>query len=351
MTGTTGTTGTQPGGEAAAGPVALVVNPSKMDVDALVAVVAGLCRERGLPEPLVLATTEQDPGTGMALEALHRNASVVLAAGGDGTVRAVVQGLAGSDVPLGVVPGGTGNLLARNLDLPDDAETAVRAALDGPRRRVDVGVLTPLGAAAATAAGGNGGEGGSDIEPTTFAVMAGIGLDAAMMAFTPEGLKAKVGWPAYLVGVVRALRRPAMTVELGLDGSPPRRQRVRMVLVGNVGRLQAGVELMPDARPDDGRLDLCVLAPRGVAGWWKALTSTVSGSPARRFGEPVQVLPVRRLTVRSHRPRPCQLDGDPIGDRSAFAIEIRPGALLLCGAAPSSSTSEPSEHEAIKELS
>ena len=331
-------------GGAAAGPVALVVNPSKMDVDALLAVVAGLCRERGLAEPLVLTTTEQDPGTGMAREALRRNASVVLAAGGDGTVRAVVQGLAGSDVPLGVVPGGTGNLLARNLDLPEDAETAVRAALDGPRRRVDVGVLTPLGAA--PAAGG-----GTDIEPTTFAVMAGIGLDAAMMAFTPEGLKAKVGWPAYLVGVVRALRRPAMTVELGLDGAPPRRQRVRMVLVGNVGRLQAGVDLMPDARPDDGRLDLCVLAPRGVAGWWKALTSTVSGSPARRFGEPVQVLPVRRLTVRSHRPRPCQLDGDPIGDRSAFAIEIRPGALLLCGAAPSSSTSEPSEHEAIKELS
>lgn len=330
-------------GGAAAGPVALVVNPSKMDVDALLAVVAGLCRERGLAEPLVLTTTEQDPGTGMAREALRRNASVVLAAGGDGTVRAVVQGLAGSDVPLGVVPGGTGNLLARNLDLPEDAETAVRAALDGPRRRVDVGVLTPLGAA--PAAGG-----GTDIEPTTFAVMAGIGLDAAMMAFTPEGLKAKVGWPAYLVGVVRALRRPAMTVELGLDGAPPRRQRVRMVLVGNVGRLQAGVDLMPDARPDDGRLDLCVLAPRGVGGWLKALTSTMSGSPARRFGEPVQVLPVRRLTVRSHRPRPCQLDGDPIGDRAAFAIEIRPGALLLCGAPPPT-TSEPSQHEAIKELS
>lgn len=310
------------------GPVALVVNPAKMDVDAVVATVAGLCRERGLPEPLVLTTTEQDPGTGMALEALRRNASVVLAAGGDGTVRAVVQGLAGSGVPLAVVPGGTGNLLARNLDLPDDVEAAVRCALDGPRRQVDVGVLTPLGDRRPDRSA-------DGPEPTTFAVMAGIGLDAAMMAFTPEGLKARIGWPAYLVGVVRALRRPAMTVELGVDGAPPRWQRVRMVLVGNVGRLQAGVELMPDARPDDGRLDLCVLAPRGVGGWLKALTATASGSPARRFGEPVQVLPVRRLTVRSHRPRPCQLDGDPIGDRSAFSIEIRPGALLLCGA-PSS---------------
>jgi diacylglycerol kinase family enzyme len=284
----------------------------------------------------------------MALEALRRNASVVLAAGGDGTVRAVAQGLAGSEVPLAVVPGGTGNLLARNLDLPDDPETAIRCALDGPRRRVDVGVLTPLGPhghsstggpAGGPAVGPGGGSAGDGPEPTTFAVMAGIGLDAAMMAFTPEGLKAKVGWPAYLVGVVRALRRPAMTVELTVDDGPPRRQRVRMVLVGNVGRLQAGLELMPDARPDDGRLDLCVLAPRGVSGWLTALAATATSSPAHRFGDPVQVLPVRRLTVRSRRPRPCQLDGDPIGDRAAFTVEVRPGALLLCGA-PASATAE-----------
>jgi diacylglycerol kinase (ATP) len=331
------------GGSDVDGPVVLVANPSKVDVDEVVATVARHCRARGLPDPVVLTTTEQDPGTGMAQEALRLGAGVVLAAGGDGTVRAVAQGLAGSDVPLAVIPAGTGNLLARNLDLPDDPETAVRSALDGPRRRLDVGVLTPLGGPDRRPANGSGTDGETGKEPSTFAVMAGIGLDAAMMADTPEGLKARVGWPAYLVGVVRALRRPAMTVELTVDDGPPRRQRVRMVLVGNVGRLQAGVELMPDARPDDGRLDLCVLAPRGVGGWLRALTSTVSGSPARRFGEPVQVIPVRRLTVRSTRPRPCQLDGDPIGDRSAFTIEVLPGALLICGQAPAASAATPTD--------
>ena len=316
--------------------VALVVNPAKLEVGPLAELVGRHCHERGLLEPVVLETTEQDPGTGMTLQALQQGCDLVLAAGGDGTVRAVAQGLAGTDAALAVLPSGTGNLLARNLDLPDDVDEALARAFDGPRRRLDVGVLRPLDDGQPGRRRPSGGPDRTGPEPTTFAVMAGVGLDAAMMDFTPERLKSAVGWPAYLVGAVRALRHSVMTVELSLDGGPPRRQRARMVLVGNVGRLQGGVDLLPGARPDDGRLDLCVLAPKGISGWVRAAVSTATGKPSRRAGEPIQVRPVSRVTVRTRRPYPRQLDGDPIDRSTGFSIEVLPGALLLCGAPPGS---------------
>jgi diacylglycerol kinase (ATP) len=309
---------------------ALILNPAKVDADQLSLTVGRHCRERGLPPPIVLTTTEQDPGTGMAEQALSRHADLVLVAGGDGTVRAVAQGLSGTDTALAVLPSGTGNLLVRNLDLPTDVDEAIRQAFDGPRRRIDLGVLHRP-APTRPGSGPIAGEAQTGPEPTMFAVMAGIGLDAAMMHSTPEGLKSAVGWPAYLVGLIRALRHSTMIVELSVDGGPPIRQRAQMVLIGNVGRLQAGLELLPDAVPDDGRLDLCVLAPRGLSGWAKAAVATISGKPPRRRGEPVQVRPVGRVSMRSRRARPCQLDGDLVDPAAGFTIEVLPGALLICG--------------------
>jgi diacylglycerol kinase family enzyme len=197
--------------------------------------------------PRLVPTTADDPGEGQAREAVAAGAGLVLVAGGDGTVRAAAQGLAGSGVPLGILPQGTGNLLARNLEIPhDDADAALDVALTGADRTLDLGRLD---------------------DGTMFAVMAGTGFDARMMREAPEGLKGVLGWPAYIVGGARGLRRSRVHVQVALDDEPPRAAVVRSVLVGNVGQLQGGLELLPDAAPDDGVLDIALVAPRNPKDW------------------------------------------------------------------------------------
>src|SRR5690606_12427062 len=197
------------------------------------------------PNLLWLETTVDDPGYAMTRKALAENADLVIAAGGDGTVRAVSSELAGTGVPLGVVPVGTGNLLARNLGIPLVTATAIRVALGGGGVRIDVVRVF-----------------GDGLPTERFVVMAGLGLDAAVVGEATANLKARLGWPAYLVSLARNLSFPAVRVDISVDGRRPVRHLARMVVVGNVGTLHAGLPLLPDAKPDDGRLDVVVVAPR-----------------------------------------------------------------------------------------
>jgi diacylglycerol kinase (ATP) len=299
--------------------IALVVNPTKVsDVPELTRALAKRCADAGLPEPLVLETTAEDPGTSMAREAVAAGARVVVAAGGDGTVRAVAQGLVGTGVALAVVPEGTGNLLVRNLDLPLDVDAALDAAVDGVDRRIDVGRLH----------GGSGpGTGDDGGEGTVFAVMAGAGFDAAMMREAPEGLKTAVGWPAYVVGGVRGLRRSHARVDLRVDGGAPVRARVRTVLVGNMGRLQGGLDLLPDARPDDGLLDVALVSTRRPLDWvvlgFRGLTGR--HKPDHRL----RTWQAREVDVRMHRAQPRQVDGDLVDDADHLRASVEPGALVV----------------------
>src|SRR4051794_32539535 len=138
---------------------AVIVNPNRVTgVDELRKAVDDQVTEAGWPAPLWYETTEEDPGTGQARQAVDEGAEVVFVSGGDGTVRAAIEGLAGTDAALAVLPGGTGNLLAANLDIPTETVEGVDIALGGRRRAVDVG----------------------EVDGQVFAVMAGMGLDAAM---------------------------------------------------------------------------------------------------------------------------------------------------------------------------
>lgn len=297
-------------GDAAAGRtgITLVVNPAKAgdDLDALTDELTRRCAEAGLPAPVVLTTSVEDPGLGQARQAVEDGAGLVLAAGGDGTVRAVAEALAGTGVPLGVVPLGTGNLLARNLGLPIARADAIETALLGRDRAIDVGRLD---------------------DGTVFAVMAGAGFDAAMMREAPEGLKAAVGWPAYIVGGVRSLRRDRVSLELRLDGRPPVHARVRTVLIGNMGKLQGGLELLPDAAPDDGVLDVVVVSPRRAADWvvliWRGLTRS------RRTDHRMRTYQAGHVDVRLRRRQPRQVDGDLIEPGLRLVATVEPGALVV----------------------
>jgi YegS/Rv2252/BmrU family lipid kinase len=255
---------------------------------------------------LWLETTEQEPGQGQTRKALADGVDLVMAQGGDGTVMACVTGLAGSEVPLAVLPGGTGNLLATNFDIPSDLDEAVEVALHGARRRLDVAAM------------------GED----RFVIMGGIGFDAAMLRDADPRLKERIGALAYVISGLRHLRRRATRFELRLDDDPVVTRTGQGVLVGNLGRLQGGLQLLPDARPDDGLLDVAVLRTGSVSDW---LQLAVRVLLRRRRKDPqLEVFRARRVEVRCDRPQPLERDGDPAAPTDHFVVEIVPDALTLC---------------------
>jgi YegS/Rv2252/BmrU family lipid kinase len=254
---------------------------------------------------LWLETTPEDPGQGLTAKAVAEGVDLVMAEGGDGTVMACVTGLAGTDVPLAVLPGGTGNLLATNFDIPADLEAAVDVALHGDRVRLDVAAL----------------------DDDRFVVMGGIGFDAAMLRDADPKLKERLGAVAYVLSGFRHLRRRATRFRLRLDDRGIDRTG-QGVLVGNLGRLQGGLPVMPDARPDDGLLDVAVLQTRTVADW---LALAVRVLLRRRKDPQLELFQARRVEVSCERPQPVERDGDPLDTpRDHLVIEVVPRALTLC---------------------
>ena len=263
-------------------------------------------------EVLWLETTPEDPGQGLTAKAVAEGVELVMAQGGDGTVMACVTGLAGTEVPLAVLPGGTGNLLATNFDIPSDLEGAVEVALEGDRVRLDVAAM----------------------DDDRFVVMGGIGFDAAMLRDADPRLKERLGAVAYVLSGFKHLRRRVTRFRLRLDDLTLERTG-QGVLIGNLGRLQGGLPLMPDARPDDGLLDVAVLQTRTVLDW---LALAVRGLTRRRDKDPqLELFQARRVEIRCDRPQPVERDGDPAGERDHLVVEVVAHALTLCvpkGSAP-----------------
>ena len=307
---------------------AVVVNPTKFDdIDAVHDEISQVCTELGWEKPLWLETTEQDPGIGQTNEAVERGADVVMACGGDGTVRHVGEALAGTGVALGLLPAGTGNLLARNLDMDlDDLAGATRTALTGDDRQVDVGRITVDEAK----------------EEQVFLVMAGMGFDAQIMAHAPEALNAKVGPIAYTVSGVQHLKGRQARVRLAFDDEPEVHRRVRTVVIGNCGKLLGGLVLMPDAEIDDGVLDVVSIAPQGFVGWVAVAGRVITRQ--RRGHRRVEHWRARAIAIAADRSEPAQLDGDPIGEVRTLRVRVDPGALTV--RVPAAAAEEPAAKRA-----
>ncbi|MDR7275159.1 diacylglycerol/lipid kinase family protein [Catenuloplanes atrovinosus] len=285
---------------------AVVVNPVKVpDLDAFRETVTQTLTRAGWPAPVWHETTPEDPGRGQAARAIEDGAEVVFAAGGDGTVMACITALAGTDVALAILPAGTGNLLAANLGLSTDLTAGLGVAIEGGLRRLDVGRT----------------------EDSCFAVMAGLGFDAKMLDSTSETTKARIGWPAYIIGAVKHLGDRPMRVTISIDGGTPFHRRAKTVLIANVGRLQGGVRLLEAADPADGKLDVAVLSPRTLA-QWAAMAWAVM---RRRDRVPaLEVFRGTRVSVTARHTEPRQLDGDLIAPGRGLDVEVLPKALWLC---------------------
>ncbi|HEY0240067.1 MAG TPA: diacylglycerol kinase family protein [Friedmanniella sp.] len=287
---------------------AVVVNPTKLsDIDA--ALVRRRLAEAGHDDPLWLETTADDPGRAMAAQAVEAGVEVVLTAGGDGTVRVVAAGLAGTDVVMAILPVGTGNLLARNLQVPLDVSGALELALGDEERRIDSVVLTVDGG-----------------EPDRFAVMAGTGLDAMIMDGVDDRLKKFIGPGAYFISAGKALGRLPVPVELRVDGRRHHRKAI-ICVIGNCGELTGDLELIPGAQPDDGLLYLYVAFPSRPSHLIKALVRLVTRRPQK--DDHVQVWSGRRVEIRLREPDAYEVDGDVEGDGQVLVAEIDPGSLRI----------------------
>jgi diacylglycerol kinase family enzyme len=252
-------------------------------------------------------TTVEDPGAGQARAAVEHGAELVLVCGGDGTVAACAGPLADAGVAAALIPFGTGNLLARNLGLPLEIGEALDVAAQGTRDRIDVV---------------RSGE-------RHFTVMAGLGLDAAMMRDTNEDGKDRLGWIAYCAGAVRALRRTHRHMyTLTVDGVRHRPVSALAVLVANVGELQAGMAVAPHADPRDGRIDVIVVAPRS----WRDIPALLARLLRHRLPDSprTSTYRARAVTVSVDEPVPVEFDGDYDTETSELSATVRPEQLVLC---------------------
>lgn len=304
--------------------VAFVVNPVKKGADRLRAQAVRRTADLGWDEPLWLTTTPDDPGYAAAREALAAHSDLVVVAGGDGTVRAVAEVLAGTRTPIAVVPTGTGNMLARNLGLDlASPGRALEVAFGGRNRRIDVGHVRWRPTQEAP---GRAPEEGTSQEHV-FMVMAGVGFDAAIMADTDDERKKHVGWWAYFEAGLRKLGGPRSQVALRFDGKPDVVRRVRTVVVGNCGKLPGGIELMPGAQVDDGLLDTISIAPRRAVDWGRVALRILGR--ARHGVRITEHFRSARVGIRADEPQAVQLDGDPVGTARHVEMWVEPAGLIV----------------------
>ena len=263
-------------------------------------------RRRGFDTPLWYEVDKSKRAPKRVRQALAEGANLVFVWGGDGMVQRCADVMAESGVPLAVLPAGTANLLARNLDIPQDLERAVDIGLGGGRRLLDLGVA-------------NG---------ERFAVMAGAGFDAAIMRDVDSTGKSRFGRAAYISSGVRQLRRSAVRGRVKVDGIAVYEGPISCVLTGNVGSLFGGVTVFPDAEPDDGRLEVAVVSAGAVRDWLGVLWRTARGNPEQS----PHVHMHRGSSVRAKfaRPVPYEIDGGDRGMTDRLRVDIAPRALVVC---------------------
>jgi diacylglycerol kinase (ATP) len=238
----------------------------------------------------------------------HYDAVFVL--GGDGTVMEVAGALAGTRTPIGVLAGGTGNLMARALGIPLSVRRAVGALLDGGELVIDLGRFD------------NG---------RRFAIAAGVGIDAAMVAETPGWLKRRMGVLAYTIMGSRAalravLRRDFFQARVTIDGVVHER-RVAAVMIANFGAVLGNrLTLGPEIRTDDGFLDGCIFAPNSLRDALRIMRRMLR----RDFGSDPCVLYVRgrHIRVETDPSLPWQADGELMGT-TPFTVDVEALAVRL----------------------
>jgi diacylglycerol kinase (ATP) len=289
---------------------AVVCNPIKVS-DELREEITRRAKATGWGEPVWLETTTDQPSPPTTAELVSAHVDRVIAAGGDGTIRMVADRLAQSAIPMAVVPLGTGNLLARNLDIPLPEDEALQVAFGDHTRDIDLIKVTVDG-----------------VPGEHFAVIGGLGVDAMIMDETSPDLKDAIGAGAYFVAAAKALGRTPIDMRITLDDHRPRHRNAMICVIANVGTLAGNLTLIPGARPDDGRLDVYVASPHRLSHWLRVFLRLITLRP--RTDDRVDQWQATKVEVRLKHPDPYQLDGDVVEDCRSLSAEVVPGALTVC---------------------
>lgn len=264
-----------------------------------------LLATEGCPDPLWYEVDKSRKAPGRVAKALKNGAGLVLVWGGDGMVQRCSDAVAGTGTPIGILPAGTANLLASNLGIPSDLAEALKIALHGERRKIDLGRLNK----------------------EHFAVMAGVGFDAAMIADADRDLKDRLGRLAYIWTGLRHVGDEAVKVRIRVDGEKWYAGPATCVLLGNVSAITGGIRVFDGAEPDDGWLHVGVTTAQGAAQWARTMARVaLDRSEDSPF---VQVTRGRRIDVRFDRPMIYELDGGERGRSKRLKAKVAPSTLVV----------------------
>lgn len=261
-------------------------------------------RARGV-EAAITLTERAGHAAELGREALARGASSVIVWGGDGTFNEAAGALVGTPVPLGLIPAGSGNGLARALGMPWDPAAAIAVAFDGRPRTIDAGRMAGR----------------------FFFNIAGVGFDARVAAlFNRRAKGTRGGWPYIAIGLREGCRYCALDYDVRLDGDA-HRYRALLIAFANGREYGLGARIAPDARLDDGLLDAIVVEERGViARFWDArhlARGTAHLAPL------VTTRKVRHATIESPGEMEFHVDGEPGRAHDRIDVEVIPGALVI----------------------
>lgn len=242
----------------------------------------------------------------------------VLVWGGDGTVRRAIDTIISKklDASIAILPAGTANLLATNLEIPIDVRAAVEIAVHGEARPIDVGQM-------------NG---------AYFAVMAGAGFDALMIRDAEEGaLKERFGKAGYVVAGIRNRDVSPAVATIEVDGELWYHGDASCVLVANVGTILGGLKAFPDASPVDGRLNVGVVAARSASEWLRLMASaTVRRAATSSLTE---MATASELAISFDRSLPWEVDGGDRKRTATYEVRCVPDAIRIC---------QPTRHEPVQ---
>jgi diacylglycerol kinase (ATP) len=259
----------------------------------------------GVAEPIWSEVPKSRLAPKRVRRAVKDGAELVFVWGGDGMVQQCVDVLAGSGIPLAIVPAGTANLFASSLDLPEDIAEAVHIGLHGSERELDVGKI-------------NG---------ERFAVMAGAGLDAHMIRDADGGLKDRFGRLAYIWTASKHLRGDPFKARIEVNGDVWYKGKASCILLGNIGSLFGGVEVFDNARPDDGFLELGVTNAEGIGQWARTMAQTAVG--AASTSPFVQMTKVQKVDVELSRKVRYELDGGERSTVKRLKAKVEPKAITV----------------------